>query len=273
MGSKDVALQISDLSVFYAGLPAVENVCAQFPTGAMTAIVGPNGAGKSSLLKAALGIIPKAAGAVRFFGADLDQVRARVAYMPQRASVDWDFPVRVIDVVLMGMQRRLGLLRPVRAADRAEAMACLDRVGMADFARRQIGALSGGQQQRVFLARALAQGARLYLLDEPFAGVDAATEAAIVAVLRELRGEGAAIVAVHHDLATVQGRFDRVLLLNRRVIAEGPVAEVFTAEALRMTYGGIVPPGAPVPEGAPVREGGPAAEAAPLANVATAALA
>ncbi|WP_050522513.1 metal ABC transporter ATP-binding protein [Pseudorhodobacter wandonensis] len=236
------ALSIDTLSVRYGAVTVVEQVSADFPAGAMTAIVGPNGAGKSSLLKAALGVVPKAGGHALFFGKPLAQVRAKVAYMPQRASVDWDFPIRVIDVVLMGMQRELGLLRPVRAADRAWAMECLARVGLTEFAKRQIGALSGGQQQRVFLARALAQRASLYLLDEPFAGVDAKTEAAIVSVLQALRDEGAAVVAVHHDLASVPLWFDRVVLLNRHVIAAGAVSEVFTPEALRETYGGALPP-------------------------------
>ncbi|WP_022703073.1 metal ABC transporter ATP-binding protein [Pseudorhodobacter ferrugineus] len=236
-----VALAFEDLSVRYGAVTAVDSVTADIPLGAMTAIVGPNGAGKSTLLKAALGVVSKAGGEALFFGTSLDAARAKVAYMPQRASVDWDFPIRVIDVVLMGMQRDLGLLRPVRAADRSFAMECLARVELTDFAKRQIGALSGGQQQRVFLARALAQRAQLYLLDEPFAGVDAKTEAAIVKVLQSLRDEGAAVVAVHHDLASVPVWFDRVLLLNRRLIAVGPVGEVFTPERLRETYGGALP--------------------------------
>lgn len=236
-----IALAFDALSVRYGAVTAVDRVTAEIPSGAMTAIVGPNGAGKSTLIKAALGIVPKASGDARFFGTSLAAARAKVAYMPQRASVDWDFPIRVIDVVLMGMQRELGLLRPVRAADRAWAMECLARVELTDFAKRQIGALSGGQQQRVFLARALAQRAQLYLLDEPFAGVDAKTEAAIVTVLQSLRDEGAAVVAVHHDLASVPVWFDRVLLLNRRLVAAGPVAEVFTPEGLRETYGGALP--------------------------------
>jgi manganese/zinc/iron transport system ATP- binding protein len=214
----------------------------------MTAIVGPNGAGKSTLLKAALGLVPRVAGEVAFFGLPLAEARARVAYMPQRASVDWDFPVRAIDVVLMGMYRRLGPWRRVGRRDMASAMSALDRVGLADLARRQIGALSGGQQQRVFLARALAQGAELYLLDEPFAGVDAATEGAIIAVLKGLRDAGAGVVAVHHDLATVPGWFDRVLMLNRSTVAEGPVAGTFTPEVIARTYAAP----RPVPVAAPV---------------------
>lgn len=231
-------LAIRGLTVAYAQKPAVFSVDATFPPEAMSAIVGPNGAGKSTLLKAALGVIPRLSGAVTVFGRPLDKARRRIAYVPQRASVDWDFPTRVIDVVLMGLYRDLGLLRPVRESHRRTAMACLDRVGMSDFASRQIGQLSGGQQQRVFLARALAQGADLYLLDEPFAGVDAATERAVIEVLKDLKRAGRAVVAVHHDLATVPQYFDHVLLLNVRRIAEGPIATTFNAETLQATYGG-----------------------------------
>lgn len=235
------ALSLRGLSVHYGVLPVLEQVEAHFAPGRMTAIIGPNGAGKSTLLKAALGLVPVAAGEVRFFGQPLAAARARIAYVPQRASVDWDFPVRAVDVVQMGLYRSLGLLGRRTAAHRAKAMECLERVGMQDYALRQIGALSGGQQQRVFLARALAQGAELFLLDEPFAGVDAATESAIVSVLQGLRDDGATVVAVHHDLSTVPAYFDRVLLLNRTAIAEGPVATAFTREALGRTYGGTLP--------------------------------
>jgi manganese/zinc/iron transport system ATP- binding protein len=185
-----------------------------------------------------LGILPALSGTVAVFGRPLREARRRVAYVPQRASVDWDFPTRVIDVVLMGLYRELGLLRVVRRHHREKALACLARVGMADFADRQIGQLSGGQQQRVFLARALAQSADLYLLDEPFAGVDAATERAIIAVLKSLKAEGRTVVCVHHDLATVVEYFDHVLLINVRKVAEGPVATAFTADNLQATYGG-----------------------------------
>jgi manganese/zinc/iron transport system ATP- binding protein len=206
--------------------------------GAMTAIIGPNGAGKSTLLKAALGIVTPLSGQVTVFGQPLEAQRARIAYVPQRASVDWDFPTTVLDVVLMGLSRELGLLRLVRPRHRARALDCLSRVGMAEFADRQIGQLSGGQQQRVFLARALAQGADLYLLDEPFAGVDAATEKAIIAVLKTLKAEGKTVVSVHHDLSTVTDYFDRVLILNTSKIAEGPVADAFTETNLQAAYGG-----------------------------------
>jgi len=231
-------LAVRGLTVSYGQTPAIFSVDVTVRAGAMTAIVGPNGAGKSTLLKAALDVIKPLAGSVTVFGQPLDRMRDRIAYVPQRASVDWDFPTRVIDVVMMGMYRKLGLLGRVRGQHTALAMDCLDRVGMTDFATRQIGQLSGGQQQRIFLARALAQEADIYVLDEPFAGVDAATEKAIIAVLQGLRDSGKTVLAVHHDLATVPGYFDDVVLLNTQVVAAGPVAEVFTEGNLQATYGG-----------------------------------
>jgi manganese/zinc/iron transport system ATP- binding protein len=232
------ALDVRGLTVSYGAKPALFSVDARFPAGALSAIVGPNGAGKSTFLKAALGLVPRVSGEVRFFGGPLAAMRARIAYVPQRASVDWDFPTTVMDVVLMGRYRSLGLLARVRPADRALAHDALARMGMAEFADRQIGQLSGGQQQRVFLARALAQQADLYLLDEPFAGVDAATERAIVAVLKELGQQGKTVIAVHHDLSSVADYFDHVLLINLRAVAQGPVATTFTHDALAQTYGG-----------------------------------
>ena len=230
------ALQVQGLTLRYNDVLALDGVCARFPTGSMTAIIGPNGAGKSTFLKSVLGLV-EAEGLVSAFGGPIAQTMARIAYVPQRAAVDWSFPIRVIDVVLMGCYRKTGLLGRIDAAMTSHAMAALSRVGMQDFARRQIGALSGGQQQRVFLARALAQGADLFLLDEPFAGVDAATEAAIITVLKALRDDGATVVAVHHDLTTVARYFDRVLLMNRRTVAEGPVDTVFTKTSLAQAYG------------------------------------
>ncbi|MFN6976689.1 MAG: metal ABC transporter ATP-binding protein [Gemmobacter sp.] len=232
------ALHIEDLTVSYHERPVLWDIDLDIPPGVMAAIVGPNGAGKSTLLKAALGLVRPAAGHVRFFGLPFAAARHRVAYVPQRASVDWDFPTDVLDVVTMGTYGRLGWFRRPGRAGREAAMAALERVGMQDYARRQIGQLSGGQQQRVFLARALVQGADLILLDEPMAGVDAPTERAIVAVLQALRDEGRTIVVVHHDLSTVERYFDWMVLLNVRVIAQGPVAEVYTREALARTYGG-----------------------------------
>jgi manganese/zinc/iron transport system ATP- binding protein len=234
----DAALAIRGLTVTWGERPAVFSVDATFPRGLLSAIVGPNGAGKSTLLKAVLDVVPRLSGEVTVRGVPVALARDGIAYVPQRASVDWDFPARVIDVVEMGLYRRLGLLGRLRPAHRARAMDCLARVGMADFADRQIGQLSGGQQQRVFLARALVQEAGLILLDEPFAGVDAATERAVIGVLKDLRAEGRSVIAVHHDLATVVEYFDHVLLLNVRAIAEGPVAEVFTGANLQATYGG-----------------------------------
>ena len=231
-------LAIRGMTVSYGQKPVVFSVDATFPEGSMTAIIGPNGAGKSTLLKATLGILRPLSGAVSVFGQPLNHQRHRIAYVPQRASVDWDFPTTVLDVVLMGLSRELGLLRLVRSHHRTRALDCLSRVDMAEFADRQIGQLSGGQQQRVFLARALAQGADLYLLDEPFAGVDAATEKAIIAVLKTLKAEGKTVVSVHHDLSTVTDYFDRVLILNTSKIAEGPVEDAFTEANLQAAYGG-----------------------------------
>ena len=236
-GDEAAPLSVRGLSVSYGQQPVVFSVDMTAQAGRMTAIIGPNGAGKSTLLKAALGIVPVLSGQARFFGQPLAAARCRVAYVPQRASVDWDFPADVLDVVMMGLYRDLGLLGRLRPRHVARAMDCLTRVGMQDFADRQIGQLSGGQQQRVFLARALAQQADLYLLDEPFAGVDAATERAIVDVLHGLRDGGRTVVAVHHDLSTVPQYFDDVFLINRRKMGEGPVATTFTPEALRQTYG------------------------------------
>lgn len=231
------ALEASGVTVAYGGPPVLADMRISVPEGAMLAIVGPNGAGKSTLVKAMLDLTPRSSGEVRFFGGPLEAARARIAYVPQRAGVDWDFPARAIDVVLMGLYRELGWLRIVRRRHREKAIACLDQVGMGDFATRQIGQLSGGQQQRVFLARALAQNADLYLLDEPFAGVDAASEAVLLSLLHGLRAQGRTIVCVHHDLATVMRDFDRVLIVNRTRIAEGPVATTFTAANLRAAYG------------------------------------
>ncbi|MBL8851167.1 MAG: ABC transporter ATP-binding protein [Planctomycetaceae bacterium] len=231
-------LSIHDMTVAYHRRPVLWDVDYIAPRGRLVAIVGPNGAGKSTLIKASLELIPKVSGDVRVFGRPYREQRSRVAYVPQRTSVDWDFPVSALDVVATGLYRRIGWFRPVTRQWRAKARAALDRVGLADYANRQISQLSGGQQQRVFLARALVQEADLYLMDEPFAGVDAATERAIVDLLRELRSAGQTALVVHHDLPTVSEYFDDVLLLNMRLVAAGPVRDVFTDANLRATYGG-----------------------------------
>lgn len=231
-------LAIAALTVGYNGQPVLYNVDYVTPAGAMLAIIGPNGAGKSTLIKASLGVVPKLSGEVRVFGLPPEQAQARLAYVPQRAGVDWDFPATVLDVVLMGLYRDIGLLSFARARHKQKARDCLRRVGLEAYETRQIGQLSGGQQQRVFLARALAQDADLYIMDEPFAGVDAATEQAIIGVLKELNARGKTIICVHHDLTTVPDYFSHVLIIAGRKIAEGPVAEAFTAENLQKAYGG-----------------------------------
>ncbi|MBW7905242.1 MAG: ABC transporter ATP-binding protein [Phycisphaerae bacterium] len=226
------------MTVAYQQRPVLWDVDYDAPEGSLVGIVGPNGAGKSTLLKAVLDLVPKASGRVMFYGQPYRRQRALVGYVPQRESIDWDFPVSALDVVLMGRYGRIGWFRPVTRAHRLAALDALARVGLADLARRQISQLSGGQQQRVFLARALAQEARVYLMDEPLASVDATTERTIIAILRELRDEGRTVLVVHHDLQTVPEYFDHVLLLNTRVVAHGPTARTFTAENLRKTYGG-----------------------------------
>ena len=226
------------MTVAYQGRPVLWDIDYDTPEQKLVAIVGPNGAGKSTLIKAVLELIPRTEGQVRFFGEPYQQQRGRIAYVPQRTSVDWDFPVNALDVVAMGLYRQIGWFRPVTKVFRQQALAALERVGLAEFANRQISELSGGQQQRVFLARALVQNADLYLMDEPFAGVDAATERAIVELLRELRTAGKTALVVHHDLQTIAEYFDEVLLLNGRLVASGPIDQAFTTENLRRTYGG-----------------------------------
>lgn len=237
-GNRDGPLSIRGLTVAYQRAPAVFSVDLDVAPGAMTAVVGPNGAGKSSLIKGALGVAPRLSGDIRVFGEPFSAPAGRIAYVPQRAAVDWGFPATAMDVALMGRFRGAGLFRWMRRRDREIARAQLDRVGMADFADRQIGRLSGGQQQRVFLARALAQQADLLLLDEPLAGVDAATERGIIDVLRTEAAAGRAVVCVHHDLSTVRAYFDRAVVMNVRKIADGPVDEALTPLALQRAYGG-----------------------------------
>ena len=231
-------LVVRDLTVAYRRRPVLWDVDLTAAEGVITGIVGPNGAGKSTLLKGVLDLVPRVSGTVTIYGQPYRRQRRLVAYVPQRESVDWDYPVSALELVAMGLYRSLGWLRPVRRATRAAARAALELVGMADYAGRQISELSGGQQQRLFLARALAQDARVYFMDEPFAGVDAATERAIVELLQRLRGAGKSVFVVHHDLQTVSSYFDELLMLNLRVVAHGPVAAVFTEDNLHKTYGG-----------------------------------
>ena len=232
-----LALHVEDLTASYAQRAVLWDVDLNVPPGVLAAIVGPNGAGKSTLLRCVIGAVRPTAGHVYVFGRPYREQRRRVAYVPQRTSVDWDFPTTALDVVTMGLYGRLGWFRRPRRHETDEALEALAMVGMDAYADRQIAQLSGGQQQRVFLARALVQDADLYLMDEPFAGVDATTERAIVDLLKDLRARGRTVVAVHHDLQTVATYFDWLALLNVRVVAQGPVREAYTAENLRAAYG------------------------------------
>jgi manganese/zinc/iron transport system ATP- binding protein len=234
------AVDIADLTVAYRDKAVLWDVDLTVPAGVLMAIVGPNGAGKTTLIKAMLGLVRPVAGQVLIHGKPYREQRHLVAYVPQRGSVDWDFPTTVLDVVLMGTYGELGWFRRPGRQQKAHAVEALEKVGIAHLAGRQIRQLSGGQQQRVFLARALVQDAQVYLMDEPFQGVDATTERAIVALLQELRAAGRTVLVVHHDLQTVPEYFDWVTLLNVRKIASGPVKEVFTEANLRLTYGGRV---------------------------------
>lgn len=231
------AVTVHDLTVAYHEEPVLWDVDLTLPTGTLTAVIGPNGAGKSTLMKAILGLVPMAAGTVEIFGHTSKQQRKLVGYVPQRGSVDWNFPTNALDVVSMGTYGQLGWIRRPSKEEHDRAMHALDQVGMADFAERQISQLSGGQQQRVFLARALVQDAELYFMDEPFVGVDARTEQAIVDLLKQLRDRGKTVVCVHHDLETAPRYFDWVVLLNVQKIASGPMSEHFTTENIERTYG------------------------------------
>jgi manganese/zinc/iron transport system ATP- binding protein len=235
-----LAIEVTDLTVAYREKPVLWDIDLQVPRGILMAVVGPNGAGKTTMIKAVLGLVRPAAGQVLIFGKPYPQQRHLVGYVPQRGSVDWDFPTSVQDVVMMGRYGSLGWLRRPGRAEKEKTMEALEKVAMADFADRQISQLSGGQQQRVFLARALVQEASVYFMDEPFQGVDAKTERAIITLLQELRSSGKTVVVVHHDLQTVPEYFDWATLLNVRRVASGPVAEVFDEANLRAAYGGRV---------------------------------
>ena len=231
-------LEIHDVTVAYERKPVLWDIDLTLPSGKLIGIVGPNGAGKSTLIKAMMGLVPISSGYTKIFGGEISEMRTRVSYVPQRESVDWDFPASVNDVVLMGRYGKLGLFKRPRKADREAAAEALRKVGMEAFGRRQISQLSGGQQQRVFLARALAQQADLYFMDEPFAGVDAATEKAIITLLRDMSKKGKTVIVIHHDLQSVTRYFDWLILLNMRLVACGPTEEVFNSSLLEETYGG-----------------------------------
>jgi manganese/zinc/iron transport system ATP- binding protein len=238
--NQQYAIEVEDLTVAYDEKPALWDIDLHVPEGTLMAVVGPNGAGKTTLIKSIMGLLKPAAGTVLIYGRSYEEQRKLVGYVPQRGSVDWDFPTSVLDVVMMGRYGNLGWLRRPGQREREMALEALEKVGMSKFAHRQISQLSGGQQQRTFLARALVQDAQVYFMDEPFQGVDATTERAIVALLKELRQAGKTVVVVHHDLQTVPEYFDWVTLLNVRRIASGPVGQVFTEENLRLAYSGKV---------------------------------
>lgn len=234
----EIAISVRDLTVAYKRRPVLWDVSLDIPVGVRVAIIGPNGGGKSTLLKSILELIPRVSGTVSFFNRTYSEMCDKVAYVPQRESVDWDFPVTALDVVTMGLYREIGWFRRVTKMHRARALDVLTRIGLQDLAHRQIGNLSGGQQQRVFIARALVQAADLYLMDEPFAAIDAATEETLVRLLSEIKDEGKTSLVVHHDLHTVAQYFDWVIMINARVVAHGPVETTLTVENLRKTYGG-----------------------------------
>ncbi|WP_312431296.1 metal ABC transporter ATP-binding protein [Lacrimispora sp.] len=235
---QNYAVEVEDLTVAYDAKPVLWDIDLKIPKGKLMAVVGPNGAGKTTLIKAMLGLLKPVTGAVKFLDGndDIRTLKNRIGYVPQSGSVDWDFPATVQDVVLMGCYGKLGWIRRPGKPDVELAKQMLAKVGMQEYASRQISQLSGGQQQRVFLARALAQEAEVYFMDEPFKGVDAHTERAIVALLKELKEQNKTVVVVHHDLQTVPDYFDWVTLINLRVVACGPVEEVFHEDNLKKTY-------------------------------------
>lgn len=232
----DPAIEVQHLHVSYYGKEVIHDISFSIDRGRLVGIIGPNGAGKSTLIKAILGLIPKDQGNVKAFGKPMKEVRKKIAYVPQRSQIDWDFPITVRDTVLLGTFPRLGLFRRPKKADRQWAEQCLAKVDMKEFSKRQIGELSGGQQQRVFLARALAQRAQLFFLDEPFVGIDVASEKTIIDILKQLRDDGKTVFVVHHDLAKVEDYFDELILLNKKLIQSGPVEDVFQQEFMMEAY-------------------------------------
>ncbi|AWW28699.1 manganese ABC transporter ATP-binding protein [Echinicola strongylocentroti] len=232
------AVEVHDLMVSYGQNPVLWNIDLTLPSGALIGILGPNGAGKSTLIKAIMGLIEANSGYSRLFDQELNQVRNRVSYVPQRESVDWDFPASALDIVMMGTYHHLGLFKRPGKKEKELALACLEKVNMKAFAKRQISELSGGQQQRVFIARALAQQADIYFMDEPFAGVDMSTEKALVELFREMTASGKTVIVVHHDIYSAGTYFDWLIMLNMHLVASGPTKEVLTEELLTKTYGG-----------------------------------
>ena len=232
----NTAVSINDLTVAYDDKPVLWDIDLDIKKGTLMAIVGPNGAGKSTLIKAMLNLIKPITGCISFFGSSYKKERSKIAYVPQRGSVDWDFPTTALDVVEMGRYGKIGWIKRVRKSDRKIAVDAIKKVGMEGFEKRQISQLSGGQQQRIFLARALVQDAEIYFMDEPFQGVDAKTEKSIINILKKLRDEGKTVIVVHHDLQTVEEYFDYIAFINVAVISSGKVKEIFNRENIEKTY-------------------------------------
>ena len=233
-----MAVAVRDLWAGYDAEPILEALTFELPAGSLVGLAGPNGSGKSTLLKTLLGLLKPWRGSIDLFGRPINGVRQRVGYAPQAELVDWDFPATVADVVMMGRYGRIGLLRRPGAADRDAVARALEQVDLADLARRQIGELSGGQQRRMLIARALAQEADLLLLDEPMGGLDAVSQHQLLTLFEELRSAGKTLLVATHDLSCVAACFDLALLLNHRLVAYGPPADVFTPEALSDAFAG-----------------------------------
>lgn len=235
---ENCAIEVHNLTTTYGGAPVLWDVDFELPAGKIIGIIGPNGSGKTTLLKTIMGLLEPSSGFVKIFDKELDKMREKIAYVPQRESVDWDFPASVFDVVMMGRYRKNNLFKRTNKTDIEIVNECIEKVGLTEFKKRQIAQLSGGQQQRVFIARALAQQAEIYLMDEPFVGVDAATENSILRLLEEMKGAGKTVLMIHHDLQTVSDYFDYLVLLNTRLIAKGQPQDVLTKENLTNAYGG-----------------------------------
>lgn len=233
---EDHTVEVKNLYISYYGKRVVEDVNFSFGSGKLIGILGPNGAGKSTMMKAILGLIPKDRGDVSFGGKSLKQTQKKIAYVPQRSNIDWDFPIIVKDTVLLGTYPQLGLLRRPKQKHKDWAIECLKKVGMEEYQNHQIGELSGGQQQRVFLARALAQRAEFFFLDEPFVGIDVGSEEVIIDILKGLRDEGKIVFVVHHDLSKVESYFDDLILINKEIIDTGSVHQVFQPEKMEKAY-------------------------------------
>ncbi|HLR09440.1 MAG TPA: metal ABC transporter ATP-binding protein [Bacillota bacterium] len=232
----DYSISVQHLSVSYHGKEAIRDITFSVKNGKLVGIIGPNGAGKSTLMKAILGLIPKDTGSITFNGRKLKNVQKKIAYVPQRNMIDWDFPITVRDVVVMGTYPRLGIFHHPRRSEKQLAEQCLEQVGMKNYSKRQIGELSGGQQQRVFLARALAQGADYFFLDEPFVGIDMSSEKTIISILKQIRDMGKTVFVVHHDLTKVEDYFDDLILLNKELIETGPVRTVLKPDVIARAY-------------------------------------